>query len=180
MTTTLDVEHAGMVRKHIEDLIAAFNAHDVDKILSHFTSDVVWSDPSLPEPANGQEEARRVVTAILAAFPDLHFAPKTLRIYVAPDGKSAVSSWEWSGTMTGPIEPPGYAPTGKRVTVEGTCRYEFHDRLIRKHAVIYDVLGMLQQLGIMPKTDSMQVKVMAGAQRLTRGLTSKTKTLLRG
>lgn len=165
-------------RAHFEALITAFNEHDIDKIMTFFSPDVTWEDPSLPKPTVGTTEARETVAAIFTAFPDLHFDPKTLKVLVAPDGKTAMSSWTWTGTMLGPIDPPGYAPTGKVATVPGVCVYELEDGLVRRHMVVYDVLGMLQQLGLMPETESISVKAMVGAQRLSHGLAGKAKAVL--
>ena len=165
-------------RAHLETLFTAFNEHDVDKIMTYFTSDVTWEDPSLSQPAVGTKEAHDTVVAIFTAFPDLHFDPKSVKVLVAQDGKTAMSSWTWSGTMNGPIDPPGYAPTGKPASVTGACVYDLEDGLIRRHVVIYDLLGMLQQLGLMPGSESLSVKAMVGAQRLGHEIAGRAKGVL--
>lgn len=73
--------------------------------------------------------------------------------------------WHFTGTMTGPIDPPGYAPTGRKVSVSGVCLFEFQDGLVAHHTIVYDSMGILQQVGIMPAVDSAQAKLIAGLQR---------------
>lgn len=166
-TTTADLDR---LRAQIGSLIRAFNDHDPDGILSHFTEDVHWEDPSLPEAAVGSRAARAAVENLLHAFPDQQFDIDTLQILLDPEGRYGTSVWSWTGTMTGPIDPPGYAPTGKQAHMTGACFYEFRDGRIARHVVLYDMLGILQQLGLMPATTSAPAKMMAGAQRLGHGL----------
>ena len=164
------------LRHEITQMIGAFNAHDVDGILSHFTDDVVWEDPSLSAPALGKDAARAAIGHIFTPFRDFQFALDDLRIFLGADGTSAVSTWTWTATMTGPIDPPGYAPTGKTARVSGACRYEFRAGKISNHTVIYDLYGLMAQLGLVPGIDSVQVKAMAGAQRLTQRAVTVLRT----
>lgn len=63
-----------------EEWQAAWNAHDVDRILVHYTDDVVFQSPyivhRLQDPAgevHGKEELRDYWTTGLEQQPDLHF-----------------------------------------------------------------------------------------------------------
>ncbi len=165
---TVDVNKATTEarRTQILSLLRAFNEHDAERVLSHFTEDVVWEDPMVDGPLIGGAAAKEQVEAIFRAFPDLAFPLDDAEVYFAADPAKAVSSWHWIGTMTGPIEPPGFQPTGKRVDVKGTCQYEFREGLIARHTVLYDVLGMSQRLGLMPANDSLAVKALVGAEKV--------------
>lgn len=64
------------------DWIAAWNAHDLDRILSHYSDDVVFSSPFAVELADapdgivrGTSELRAYFARGLEAYPDLHFEP---------------------------------------------------------------------------------------------------------
>jgi ketosteroid isomerase-like protein len=62
-----------------ESWVAAWNAHDLDQVLSHFTDDVVFASPLVPtltgkdNPLHGQAELRAYWEEGLRRLPDLHF-----------------------------------------------------------------------------------------------------------
>jgi hypothetical protein len=43
---------------------------------------------------------------------------------LSADGRKAIAPWRMTGTMTGPLVPPGFAPTGQRLTLEGDDHWE--------------------------------------------------------
>lgn len=62
--------------------IAAWNAHDLDRILSHYAEDVVFASPFAVELAGapdgvvrGKPGLRSYFARGLEAYPDLHFEP---------------------------------------------------------------------------------------------------------
>lgn len=69
--------------------IAAWNSHDLDRILSHYTDDFQFSSPFIPtvagEPSgilNGREAIRAYWSKALARRPDLHFKFVSLMVGV--------------------------------------------------------------------------------------------------
>ncbi len=155
-------------RARVKDMFAAFNAHDVEKIAAMHTKSAVFDAPTLAQPARGRDAIATEVGRMFTAFPDIAFTVKDY--YVADNGHLA-AWWEFTGTMTGPIDPPGYAPTGKRVLVRGACNYELKDGLFARHTVVYDAMDLLQQLGLMPGLDSPTAKLGAGVQRAVTRVT---------
>lgn len=161
--------HAGTqqlakARARVEALFQAFNDHDADKIVAMHAADAVWEDPRLTEPATGREEISAVVGAMFRAFPDLRFVLDELEIYTAPSGRLA-ARWHCVATMTGPIDPPGFAPTGKTASFSGACFYQFKGTMIERHTIVYDTMGMLVQLGIMPAAGTAPAKATVAIQR---------------
>ena len=152
------------IRARVEALSRAINEHDVDKIIALHTPDAVLEDPALTAPVTGRAAIAVEFTAMFRAFPDFQFLMDELEVYVADSGRVA-ARWHFTGTMTGPIDPPGYAPTGKKASLSGVCLYEYQDGLIARHTIVYDTMAMLRQVGIMPATDSAQAKLIAGLQR---------------
>jgi hypothetical protein len=75
-------------------------------------------------------------------------------------------SWRMHGTMTGPIEPPGFAPTGKSMTVEGVDLWIMRDGRIAIYHAYYDLMDLSRQLGIMPMPGSRAERATVGMQRL--------------
>jgi hypothetical protein len=70
------------------------------------------------------------------------------------------------GTNTGPIDPPGFAPTGRSVDIEGVDHWWFRDGLVARYRADYDSLGMLRQLGLMAPAGSALERLMVKLQRL--------------
>jgi hypothetical protein len=70
------------------------------------------------------------------------------------------------GTNTGPIDPPGFAPTGKRVDVRGFDVWQFRDDLIWRYEALYDFSGIARQLGLLPARGGFAERATVRAQRL--------------
>ena len=170
MTTELPASEKDSVRLRVEELFRALNAHDVDAVVAMHAPDAVLQHPAIPHAATGRMAIGEGFQAIFRALPDIQFPMDEIRLYLADDHHVA-ASWRFTGTMTGRIDPPGYAPTGKSCSVEGVCLYEFVDdpqtgkTLLARHTVVYDTLGLLQDLGIMPRPESSATKLTAGLQR---------------
>lgn len=172
MMTEVGISGSTEVRSRLEALFRALSEHDVDKIIALHTPDAVFEDPFLTAPVTGRAAIAVEFTAMFRTLPDVQFPVDELELYVADSGR-AVARWHFTGTMTGPIDPPGYAPTGKKASVSGVCLYEFRDGLIARHTIIYDSMGLLRQVGIMPAADSAQARLLVGLQR-TVALVAKT------
>jgi uncharacterized protein (TIGR02246 family) len=72
-----------------EEWYAAWNARDLERILSHYSDDVVFTSPFAVEIAGradgrlkGKEALRAYFAAALERFPDLHFEPIALMVGV--------------------------------------------------------------------------------------------------
>jgi predicted ester cyclase len=66
------------------------------------------------------------------------------------DGDTGVLRWSWEATHSGPLESLGIPATGKRVRMQGCSIYRFRDGKIAEQWEYGDVLGLLQQLGVIP------------------------------
>ena len=170
MTTELPSSETDSLRLRVEELFRALNAHEVDAVAAMHAPDAVLRHPALPHAVTGRPAIAEGFRGIFRALPDIQFPMDEIRLYVADDHHAA-ASWRFTGTMTGRIEPPGYAPTGKSCSIEGVCLYEFADdpqagtMLVARHTVVYDTMELLQDLGIMPRAESSAAKLTAGLQR---------------
>src|SRR5690242_20432287 len=145
--------------------IQAWNACDTGAIAELVTDDIVWADPALPEPARGVPAVQDFMRESFRAFPDLRFGepdPPTLAIA----GDVVFWSWQMQGTHRGAIEPPGFAPTGKRMEVEGVDRWTMRDGRIATYRAFYDMNDLARQLGIVPAPGSRAERGMVALQRL--------------
>jgi predicted ester cyclase len=98
-----------------------------------------------PGISGGIEGAKQGIAMYLTAFPDLHF---TVEDMIA-EGDKVVSRFTVSGTHQG--EFMGIPPTGKQVTATGIEIIRIAGSKFVEHWMELDALGLLQQLGVIPR-----------------------------
>jgi steroid delta-isomerase-like uncharacterized protein len=134
------MDHVATMRRSY-DLI---NAGDIDGFGAMLSDDFVEHEttPGIAPTKAGTLEFFRIYRS---AFPDLHFEPED---YIA-SGDKVVTRCTVSGTNTGDFM--GMPATGKRMEVEiiDIVRFE-DDGLGHEHWGVADVMGMMQQLGVVP------------------------------
>ncbi len=99
----------------------AWNAHDVETIVSYFTHDGAYYASIGPDDAGtafrGTDEVRRGVAAFLANYGDVHYTD----LVVGMSGQDrAFATWTFHGT----------SPTGQPMTYRGVDIFEFEGDLI--------------------------------------------------
>ncbi|MEA2385194.1 MAG: hypothetical protein QOH72_5165 [Solirubrobacteraceae bacterium] len=145
--------------------VAAWNGRDATAMADLVTDDIVWQDPALPAPARGLPAVQEFMRTAWATFPDLHF-DETEDPHCTFDGGRVAWRWRMRGTMTGPIDPPGFAATGRTMEVEGVDLWRMRDGRIARYRAYYDVDDLARQLGIAPAHGSRAEKAVAALQRL--------------
>lgn len=93
-------EVADNVRAVVTDLVAAFNAHDVEKSVSHDASDMVAMFHGMPN-VTGPDEDRKM-NAQLFADPAAHLRVSNETVDVAEAGDLAIYRATYAFTMTSP------------------------------------------------------------------------------
>jgi len=101
----------------------------------------------------------------LRACPDYRFA-ETEPPYASFDRRKAIVPWRFTGTMTGPLDPPGFAPTSARIQIEGDDHWEFRGDLVYRCRVLYDANDVAMQLGASPAPGSRGERLGVLLQRL--------------
>jgi steroid delta-isomerase-like uncharacterized protein len=141
---------AGAQTPSINDMTAAWNSHDTEKLVSLFTDDCVYEELGIDVIKRGKEEFRAFISRFFANFPDTHFEEKSSFI----SGNWYCSEWVWTGTHTSDI--PGLPATGKRFSIRGVSVGEFKEGKIKRHSDYYNKIDFLQQLGVrlMPASPS--------------------------
>jgi steroid delta-isomerase-like uncharacterized protein len=109
-----------------------------------FAPDHVHHEADNPGRGSGPEGQKQLIAAARAAFPDLTYAVEDL----VGAGDRVLARYVFTGTQQGPYN--GIPATGKSVTVTGMAIFRFEGGKIAETWVIYDVLGLLQQLGVIP------------------------------
>lgn len=159
MATTKSPMTESAIRAHEEALIRAWNAHDVDGILEHLTDDVVWIQPMQATPLRGKEAVAADLKESFTAFPDMHLPVEDVQVVTSLDPPFYVATWTATATMTGAAK--GLPATGATIRFSGTTVCRFRDGLISEYHQTYDALDVMQQLGVLPKTEGVGFKAVA-------------------
>ncbi len=141
--------------------LRGWNALDPGAVASLCTEDILWSDPSTPQPLIGHDGVREFVEMTATALPDFHVT-ETAPPYSSPGSARVLSPYRMTGTMLGPMN--GFAPTGRAIAVEGVDDWSFRDGLLCGYTSHYDTLDVVRQLGIMPAAQSRAERLMMRVQ----------------
>ena len=144
--------------------IEEWNRHDGDALAVLCTADVEFTDPAIGT-VHGRAAVAEWVRTCDRAFPDYRFEEPEPG-YLAREGAKAIVPWRMLGTNTGPIDPPGFAPTGRAIVLQGVDHWWFRDGLVARYRADYDSMGMMRQLGLVPERGSRAERSMAAMQRL--------------
>jgi steroid delta-isomerase-like uncharacterized protein len=128
----------------VRRMYAALDAGDLAAVPEVF--DPAWrnDDPTMPAMA-GHDGACQLFSILKTAFPDFH----TTVNQVLVEGGQAAARLTHTATHLGPFM--GIPPTGRAATITATGIFRIQDgRLIENH-VIFDALGLLRQLGVVPE-----------------------------
>jgi steroid delta-isomerase-like uncharacterized protein len=102
-----------------------------------------WHGGSAGEAPN-LDVVKQLLAAFFTAFPDLTVISSDL----LAEGDKVVASYTWRGTHRGEFQ--GIPPTGKQVKVRGISIYRVAGGKIAEEWWQQDLLGLMQQLGVVP------------------------------
>lgn len=129
-----------LVRRYVE---AIWNRGQLDAMKQYVADDYVFVPPDASPPIHGPEGLQRYVAALRDT---MHGLEMRIGLMLAEDDYVV---WTW--TMTG--RHTGYAlgsPTGREITTRGVAIYRIADGKIVERDGEADVLGLFQQLGLLP------------------------------
>ncbi len=121
-----------------------FNAHDPSAVAKLYGESYDLDFPGGPT-GRGVAGIRKATADFIAAFPDLAFTVDDL----FASGDIVVWRWTMTGTQRGALGP--FAASGKPVTLTGISLLRVHDGVIVEDRVRADMVGLLQQIGVIPK-----------------------------
>jgi steroid delta-isomerase-like uncharacterized protein len=133
------------VRQLVTDLIAAWNDHDVDRIVTFYAEVYEGVDVAYAQPRRSRDDIRQTMRVYLQAFPDLSF---TIEELVVQDYRAAVA-WIGRGTHQGRLL--NIPPTGREVIVRGTTFFTVKNCQIIHSLHIWDLAGALRAIGLLPE-----------------------------
>jgi steroid delta-isomerase-like uncharacterized protein len=144
--------------------LEAWNSHEPDRLLALMSEDIEYRDDSWPKTMRGHADVREFLEAIWRAMPDMTFELLS-GPYVIPGEPRAAFHWRGWGTHTGVLEPPGFAPTGRRWELDGVDFHEYRDGRVCKLRIAFDMLSASRQLGLMPAAGGRAERALVMAQR---------------
>jgi steroid delta-isomerase-like uncharacterized protein len=121
-----------------------FSEGKLDLVDDLFATGYVGHPSGHEESTRGPQGVRDYVGALRGGVPDLSV---TVEDQVA-EGDKVVTRWSAKGTQDG--ELMGIAPTGRTATVTGITIQRFQDGKVVEGWTNWDMLGLLQQLGVAP------------------------------
>lgn len=113
------------IRSKLVAICDAFNAHDIDRIMTFFSDDCVLEMPRGDKPWGsrfaGKQGVRDALATRFAGLPDVHYG--NAEHFVDDNADTGMSKWTLTGTTR----------EGARIEVRGCDFYSFRDgQVIRK------------------------------------------------
>jgi steroid delta-isomerase-like uncharacterized protein len=167
---------AQFARDWAEQFLDAWNSHDPERLAALSTADVRWEDPFIHPSGvlQGRDELRGWLTSIWRALPDLRF-----RLvgdpFISLDGTQLGAAWAGTARFAGPLDPPGFGPTGSVIEMAGFDVHEFRDGLVSHVVTTTDVTAVARQIGAAPPPNSLGEKLGVAVQRLMAKRSSRKR-----
>ena len=133
-----------LVRDMVESVL---NQRDIAALDGFVAEEYAELDPT-PGQKPGRDGLKQLLSAALAAFPDLQF---TILERVA-EGDTVVSRFRYIGTHLGDFD--GVSATGGHVSVKGVVINRVIDGLLADGRILEDRLALMRQLGVVPSGPS--------------------------
>jgi steroid delta-isomerase-like uncharacterized protein len=111
----------------LQEILDAFNRHDLDAIMNFFSDDCSFDFPRGPESYGqrfiGKAHVREALASRFKGIPDVHYGED--RHWMSADGTMGVSEWTLTGTTT----------AGVNLKVRGCDLWEFRNgKVTRKNS----------------------------------------------
>lgn len=134
-----------------EEMVAAINAHDVDRYMTHVADDIRTTNLAYPETRQGNELVRQFWHETFAAFSDYGIVVKDRTV----TEDTIVSEIEIGGTHDGPLQlgpDQTLAATGRKISIRGVYVHTVRDGKVVEARQYPDLMGLMTQLGLMGGT----------------------------
>ncbi|MEI8134337.1 MAG: ester cyclase [bacterium] len=126
----------------------AWDAGKTDQFDKYITTNMVDHDP-MPGQKPGLAGMKDMVAMMKTSFPDM----KSTVDYMGVDGDILTVRFHMAATNSGAMM--GMPPTGKKVNVQGIDQMRWENGKFVEHWGVFDAMGMMQQMGLMPSHDGM-------------------------
>jgi steroid delta-isomerase-like uncharacterized protein len=133
-------ENTALARRFFEEFC---NGRRRDLAQALMTPDFVYHDPQVPDVTGPEGMADAV-----AVYQDGLNGHWQIEEIAAAEGDRVVV--RWTGTGTHNAEVMGIPPTGRSARVDAITLLRIKDGKIAENWTVWDTLGLLQQLGVVP------------------------------
>ena len=133
------------IRSTGQQVIDAWNSRTDEVILRFYSKDYVVEDITAGRVREGWEGMRQWTRSVFTAFPNLTYS---LVDEIEKDGK-LVLHWLAKGNHQGPLMR--IPATGKNVFIHGMSILHFVNGKIIHGQVMWDMSGVLRQIGLLPE-----------------------------
>ncbi len=113
-----------------ETFLSAWNAQDVDRVLSCYTEDCVYQDPNTDGPVAGHDALRRYLTRLFDAW-NMHWSMREFFPFTGGDG----GAFLWKADLTP-------ASGGKTVEIDGMDLAVVRGHRLCRNEVYFDRLAL--------------------------------------
>jgi steroid delta-isomerase-like uncharacterized protein len=161
-------------REWMGRFLGAWHSHEPEQLVALSAEDVLWEDPFIyPSGAlRGHDDLRAWLRSVFRAFPDVTF-DVVGEPFVSLDRERIAAHWTAQAHMSGPLDPPGFAPTMGELELSGVDIHEFRDGRLSHVVTITDVSTVARQIGAMPPAGSFGEKLGVGLQKVTAKLRTR-------
>jgi steroid delta-isomerase-like uncharacterized protein len=139
-------DSATALERTIDRYNQAWNAHELDTIMSMHAPDMVFENHTAGESAKGAD-VRGHIGSIFETWPDIRFETRSLYV------RDGVVTQEWTATAThGRTMRRGdlvAEPTGKTLEWRGVDVIPFENGLVKRKDVYSDSVSILRQVGLL-------------------------------
>jgi len=115
----------------LKDMVVAFNRHDLDAFMTHFTDDAVFESPRGPESwgrrYEGKQAVREAMEGRIRDIPNVHYGRDTHFVI----GDRGVSEWTLTGTTT----------DGQPLEMRGCDLWTFRHGLVARKDSFWKMVG---------------------------------------
>ncbi|MBI5031098.1 MAG: ester cyclase [Chloroflexi bacterium] len=133
------------MNEFVNNLIAAWNSHDVAQTEKFYAEDYVGVDVAQAVPQQGRPGFRSFFAQYLNAVPDFQFIVDDV---IADDNRVAVA-WNACGTHLGALM--NIPPTGKSIAIRGVSLFTIENERIKQAMYVWDLAGLLRDIGLLPE-----------------------------
>ena len=130
-----------------QQIFDTFNTSDPTAIAAHFTRDGELRDIAVARPFVGPEQIATAYARHFAAIPDAHVRVDRM----VAEGATVAVEWTLSGTHRGRLL--GIPATGRVICFTGVSLIRFRGSLAAADMRMWDVAGLLRQIGLLPRPE---------------------------
>ena len=133
------------INEWVNNFIAAWNSHDIERAAKFYTEDYVGIDVAQAIPQQGRDGVRAFFGRYQNAIPDFLFTVED----IVADGNRVAVAWNVRGTHRGALM--NIPSTGRTVSSRGVSWFTLQDGLVQRATYIWDLAGLLRNIGLLPE-----------------------------